>query len=143
MVQVAGLTSNQTDLMKRVVEAYSEGAGDVEIARLLGITRRRFDELCAENESFAELVERGRTLAEAWWYEMARKGLFMEKFNSTLLAFNMKNRYGWADKVEMGEKNSEGPLNQDQLRSELQSALRKIGKKHPELLRQLEENKDD
>lgn len=136
-------TGSQSDLMKQVVEAYGEGAGDVEIARILGITINRFHDLCEENDQFAELVERGRTMAQAWWYEQGRKGLFADKFSASLYAFNMKNRFGWADKVEMGDKSTDGPVNLDQATAELKATLRRIAKKNPEMLRDLNGDTDD
>jgi hypothetical protein len=134
--------SNAPSTMERVVAAYTEGASDVEIARILGLTKRAFYELCESNDGFAAIVEKGRTLAEAWWYEQGRKGLTREKFNSPLFMANMKNRYGWADKIDTGTKDSSEPLNQDQAVAELRSTLARIGKKQPDLLRILEGGPD-
>lgn len=127
--------SNQPKTIDRVLAAYSEGASDVEIARILGLTKAQLLDLVEENDAFGQVVARGRTLSEAWWYEMGRKGMTMDKFNGPLFGFNMKNRFGWADKVDTGEKANVGPLNQDEAQSQLRHALRKLNDKHPELLR--------
>lgn len=116
-----------------LLELYSEGASDVEIARALQITVARFYNLIDEVPAFANFVERGRTLAQAWWYEAGRKNLWNKEFNTTLYNFNMKNRHGWADKVETGAKD-EKPLDQQAARAALVSALRTLGKQNPELL---------
>lgn len=116
-----------------LLELYAEGASDIEIARALGITAARFYNLIEEVPSFANFVERGRTLAQAWWYSAGRKNLFTKEFNTTLYNFNMKNRFGWADKVETGEK-SDKPIDQQQAKAALVQALRELGKKNPELL---------
>lgn len=127
-----GTTSNPPK-WDELLDLYSEGASDVEIARALRITVARFYNLIEEVPEFANFVERGRTLAQAWWYEAGRKNLWNKDFNTTLYNFNMKNRHGWADKVETGDKNDK-PIDQQAARAALVSALRELGKKNPELL---------
>lgn len=127
------MTNKQPD-WTAVLNLYGDGGSDVEVAKLLGITYRRFVELEETNPAFAELVDRGRTLSRAWWYETGRKSLFAERFNGGLYNFNMKNRFGWADKVETNDTSDKNPVDQDQLRAQLQTALKKLGKKNPELL---------
>lgn len=118
----------------KLVALYAEGASDPEIARELKITIARFYQLMEESPSFANFVERGRTLSMAWWYEKGRTGLFAEKFNTSLYNFNMKNRHGWADKVDTNDTTDKDPVNLDQAKGQLAQALKLLGKKHPELL---------
>ncbi len=118
-----------------LIEAYSNGAGDIEIARLLNITRKKFYQLCDDSPAFAEFVEKGRTLSEAWWYEKGRTALWDKSFNVALYNFNMKNRFGWADKVETNNQNTTNePSNLDEARSQLREAIARVSKKNPELL---------
>lgn len=119
---------------KLVTLAYEEGAADVEIARLLDITIADFYRLEEENPAFAKFVEKGRTLSQAWWYEKARKGLFTKEFNTALWNFNMKNRFGWADKIDTSDTTDKDPVNLDQAKSQLQSALKRMSSKNPELM---------
>lgn len=112
---------------------YEQGAGDPEVARELNISMRRFYELVENTPAFSEFVEMGRTLAMAWWYEKGRTGLFAEKFNTSLYNMNMKNRFGWADKVDTNTTGSEAPANADQLKSQLAVALKRLLKTNPEL----------
>lgn len=126
-------TSNGPD-WKALLAAYGEGASDVEIARLLGITINRFYQLIEETPAFAQFAEQGRTLAQAWWYEKGRTGLWSKEFNTSLWNFNMKNRYGWADKVDTADKTDSDPVNLDQAKAQLAIALKHLGKKNPELL---------
>lgn len=142
-VMAPTLASNQPSTMERVIHAYSEGASDVEIAKILGLTKAQFLDLEQENDGFAKVVARGRTLSEAWWYEIGRKGMTMEKFNGPLFGFNMKNRFGWADKVDTGDKSNEAPINQDEAAAQLRKALGKLAKKNPELLRDAGVLKDE
>lgn len=127
-------TSNKTPDWNALVALYGEGASDPEIARELGVTMARFYQLIEESTAFSNFVERGRTLSMAWWYEMGRKGLFAEKFNSGLYNFNMKNRHGWADKVDTNDTTNKEPVDLNQAKGQLQSALKMLAKKHPELL---------
>jgi hypothetical protein len=117
-----------------LLEAYGEGASDVEIARLLKITISRFYELMEEHVAFADFVDRGRTLAQAWWYEKGRTSLWDKNFNTALWNFQMKNRYGWADRVDTTDKTNLDPVNLDQAKGQLQQALKRLAKKSPELL---------
>lgn len=117
-----------------LLKKYEMGASDVEIARALKITIARFYKLVEEVPEFADFVERGRTLSMAWWYEKGRTGLFMKGFNVALYNFNMKNRHGWADKVDTNDTTDKDPVNLDQAKSQLAIALGALAKKHPELL---------
>lgn len=117
-----------------LIEAYSDGAGDIEIARLLKITKKKFYALIEESPAFAEFVERGRTLSEAWWYERGRTALFDKTLNVALYNFIMKNRFGWADKIDTSTAISDETLNKDQLQQELKNAIKRLSKKNPELL---------
>lgn len=125
--------SNSPD-WKALLELYGEGASDVEIARALDITTARFFYLCQEVPAFADFAEKGRTLSQAWWVEQARKNLWKKDFNVALWNFNMKNRYGWADKTEMSDTTDKTPVNKDQLEAQLATALKSLGKKNPELI---------
>lgn len=113
---------------------YSEGGSDVEVAKILNITIGRFFQLYEETPTFADFVDKGRTLSQAWWYETGRKALFTKEFNPGLYNFVMKNRFGWADKVESTDATNKDPVNLDQMRGQLNSALVRLGKKNPELL---------
>lgn len=126
-----------------LVEEYEQGASDVEIAKLLKITLNRFYELIEESEAFAEFVERGRTLSRAWWEAAGRKNLYNKEFNTSLWNFNMKNRYGWADKVDTNDTTEKDPVNLDQARSELQAALKRLAKRNPELVSGINLNAKD
>ncbi len=122
-----------TDFQK-LLAMYEQGASDVEIAKALKITIAKFYKLCEEVPEFAEFVERGRTLSQAWWYEVGRTSLFTKEFNVSLYNFNMKNRHGWADKVDTNDTTNKEPVNLDQAKGKLQALLGQLAKKHPELL---------
>lgn len=119
---------------KEIADAYAEGAADVEVAKLLDITIADFYQLTQDNAAFAKFVDKGRTMSQAWWYERARKGLFTKEFNTSLWNFNMKNRFGWADKTDIQDTTDKDPVNLDEAKSQLQTALKRIAKTNPEIL---------
>jgi hypothetical protein len=122
-----------------LTELYQEGASDVEIALELKIPLREFYKMEKELPTFARFVELGRTMSQAWWYSRGRKNLGNKEFNTSLYNFTMKNRFGWADKVETTEKAGDETLNSDQLRSEINRIAKKLARTSPELLRDLNE----
>jgi hypothetical protein len=92
--------SDKKQWVEDVVAAYENGASDYEICKVMRITYGTFQKYYDETENFRNLVEMGRAMAKAWWYEMGRTNIHNTKFNTSLWMFNMKNRYGWADKTE-------------------------------------------
>ena len=113
--------------------AYGNGAADVEIARLLGVTISKFYELYETNVAFSDFVDSGRTLSQAWWYEQSRKGLWNKAFNTSLFNFVMKNRFGWADKMEATDNTDKDPVNLDQIKGQVSVAMKKLAESNPEL----------
>lgn len=117
-----------------LMASYEEGASDVEIAKQLGVTMVRFYDLIETTPAFADFVDKGRTMAQAWWYEQGRRNLWNKDFNTTLWNFQMKNKYFWSDKVESKDTTGSEPTNLDEAKAQLQSALKKLSKKNPELV---------
>lgn len=118
------------------LELYKEGAGDVEIAQHLGMTIKEFRDLCDDNVAFRNFVERGSTAAQAWWWKQGRVNLNNKNFSPQMWAFNMKNRYAWAEKTDT-TTNGELDVSLDTVQRQLAQALKELSKKSPELARQL------
>ena len=93
-------TPSTKEWINELKDAYLQGASDVEICKILKMTQKEFDAYYEKSPSFKEMVDIGRMMAKAWWYEQGRRNIENTKFNTTLWSFNMKNRYGWADKTE-------------------------------------------
>lgn len=94
------VTNKAPDWVGQVKEEYEQGASDVEVCKVLNITMTEFDNYYASNANFARLIDIGRMMSKAWWYSQGRKALANKEFNSPVWNFNMKNRFGWADKTE-------------------------------------------
>lgn len=127
-------TSNGKALLDLAKEAYENGASDVEVAKVLKVTIARFHQMCEEIPDFAKFVENGRTLSQAWWVEKARANLWNKDFNTSLWNFNMKNRYGWADKIDTADKTDTENVNLDQVKGHVAAQIRRLAKEQPDLL---------
>lgn len=53
-------------------------------------------------------------LSEAWWEEHGRLNLHNREFNSVLWYMNMKNRFGWRDRID--SNHSVGMKHEDMLK---------------------------
>lgn len=138
--KVTDINAARTPDWNSVRILYEQGGSDAEAAKMLNVTIRRFNELLEEVPAFRQFVEMGRTLSMAWWYQQGRDGLRADKFNGPLFMSNMKNRFGWADKVETSTSSDNAPVNIDQLKSEVSKLLKKLAKNNPELLKTEESN---
>lgn len=132
--KVTNIAEKQGPDWAKLRALYSEGADDPEIARELNIPMKKFHQLYEEVAAFADFVDMGRTLSMAWWYEKGRKGLQADKFNGPLFGFNMKNRFGWADKVDTSTTSIDGPIDAAKVKSDLMAAIKKLSKVYPELV---------
>jgi hypothetical protein len=85
---------------KDILELAKKGGSIVEIAVLLEISRDTFYALSERDEYFSDTVKKCKQLSEAWWVKKGRTELDNKDFSFTGWYMNMKNRFGWADKVE-------------------------------------------
>lgn len=112
---------------KELIEYYKQGYSDAEVAAAMNITIREFNTTLSENPTFAKLVEFGRTLSTAFWEGLARKNISNKAFNTPLYNFYMKNKYGWADKIDTTNINDNtNNLTLDQLRTEINRKIKKL-----------------
>ena len=120
---------------QELIHYYSEGYSDAEVAAELKITLREYHRQIQENSTFAQLVDYGRTLSLAHWEGLARKNVSNRNFNTSLYNFYMKNRHGWADKVESTTSLTDvSSMDVDTLRQEAREKVAKFIDKHsPEL----------
>lgn len=91
------LSQSQT---QEVIDGYRTGMSDAEVMEILGLSRKRFERLYANDQVFADFIDMGRTLAEAWWMRKGRMGIDETKFNTNLWMFIAKNRFDWAEKLD-------------------------------------------
>lgn len=81
-------------------EAAQDGASDVEIRCILGIGESAWGTLLEDSEEFCRTVKKAHDLCRVWWERHGRKMTTGQADgNATVWIFNMKNRFGWADKT--------------------------------------------
>lgn len=111
------MANEKPQWIETMLNLYSEGRGDIEVCKELKITRKQFNQYCADVPAFADLVERGRDYAEAWWMEQGRTNMKNKEFVFAIWQANMVNRYNWGSKKEAAGVSPN--LNVDKLREEL------------------------
>lgn len=123
-----------TDWAEEIKGLYQEGAGDAEVAAHLNITLKDFYAQYERNAGFRGLIDFGRTLSHAWWERQARRNVSNKSFNSPLWMFYMKNKHGWADKVETTSHNENLNTNLDDLKQRAMKEMQELLKQFtPEL----------
>lgn len=87
---------------EKILAMAEVGASDVEIRGqvLGGICHETWARLIDEDKEFSETIKKAKVLCEAWWQSKGRTELENQKFSYTGWYMNMKNRFGWRDKVE-------------------------------------------
>jgi len=90
-----------------ILNLYKEGGSDVEVRALIyeetkektKMSYTLWDRWIKEEIEFSETIKTGRLLSEAWWSKSGRKNLENKDFSYTGWYMNMKNRFGWTDRV--------------------------------------------
>ena len=94
---------------KIVIEKMKKGDSVTSCCAELGITRETFYKWVKTYQEFSDTYELGMVLAESWWEGIGKMGALGLEVGSNerkgrvqpgIFAFFMKNRFGWADRVE-------------------------------------------
>lgn len=123
MIMSQNQSSNPT-VYDLIEQAYSEGASDVEVCKILKIRQRDFEQKYQTNQAFREIVDIGRMMRRAYWMEQGRLNMQNPKFNRNIWLDFMKNEFGWADKSEVVTKEREPSL--DEMKMELGPMLKRL-----------------
>lgn len=114
-----------------MLELYKQGYSDVEVCKELGISKKQFSRYCANSEPFAELVEYGHDLAEAWAISQNRLAITGDNFNAVnmkALEKRLENMHGWSQKVETKNANANLEMDVAKLKQELYTLLPDMAK---------------
>lgn len=85
---------------KHIIDLSNEGASITEIVSYLEISKNTLVVMTERNDQFLTTIKKCKQLCETWWEKKGRKNMENKDFNSTLWYMNMRNRFGWADKVK-------------------------------------------
>lgn len=96
-----------------IIQMCAKGYSDVEIRANICMVSGKFNHerwyaLEERSLEFSETLKKGRVLCEAWWITQGRNSLENPKFQAGLWYINMKNRFGWKDKVDHEHSGSIG-----------------------------------
>ena len=106
MSKVGRPTKYKPEYCETVVRLMSQGVSKEEVCydpeEGIGISYQTFLTWQKEHPEFLEAVKDGERASAAWWQKTGRTAVLggIDGFNATAYVFNMKNRFGWADKVQ-------------------------------------------
>lgn len=98
--EVGRPTKYNLSMGEKAIELMAEGASKIEVAVGLGISRETLYDYCNKYPEFSDAIKKGESLSEGWWTRQGRINLHNRDFNTGLWFINMKNRFGWRDKIE-------------------------------------------
>lgn len=85
---------------EKILDLAKIGGSIVEIAVELDISRKTLYNLAERDKYFLHTISKCKRYCEAWWLRKGRTELENKDFSATLFYMNMKNRFGWSDKHE-------------------------------------------
>ena len=87
-----------------ILDMYRNGASDKEVMIWIRQKRGTFSKFLwkrwlRDEPEFAETIELGRDLAQAWWMRLGREYVVNQpggnRLNNSLYYWTMRNRFGW------------------------------------------------
>lgn len=104
-------------MLPKIEPLMREGASLVELVVELGISRETLNQWMDPDgkyfkPEFSDTVKSGIALSAAWWERKGRKNLENKEFSYVGWYMNMKNRFGWKDRIEseVDNKSSDGSM---------------------------------
>ena len=94
------------DWQNKILKMCAKGYSAVEIRAALCWNGKKFnhriwDELQKRDDEFNTIITKGSYLCEAWWTTQGRKALKASKWQAFTWFCNMKNRFGWRDRLDV------------------------------------------
>ncbi len=89
---------------KIILDRMSKGFSFESCAAPIGVHRDTLYEWCKVHDEFSDAKKKATELSRQFWEELAIKHITHtqkgKQLNSAIWIFNMKNRFGWTDKIE-------------------------------------------
>lgn len=95
------------DWKKTIYDMSAKGCSAVEIQAhfvyngVEGFNHNAWDKLRVHDVEFKTTINKANILCQAWWEKAGRQGITAQTFNTGCWYANMKNRFGWRDKVDV------------------------------------------
>lgn len=97
-------TKYKPEYCQKLIDIMSEGFSYEAAAAKIGVNKTTLYEWEKHFEEFSNAKEQAFEMNRVFWESAGIEGLWNEKderqLNNTVWVFNMKNRFGWRDKVE-------------------------------------------
>jgi len=100
MTKAGGPTKYKTEYCDQVIELMYKGHSIEEVAYFLKVDKKTIYNWKDAHEEFFHALKKGADFSEGWWKLKGTQNIENKDFNSTLWYMNMKNRFGWKDKIE-------------------------------------------
>lgn len=102
---------------QELIEHMKEGYSYESFAGRLGVARSTLYEWEKHHPEFSDTKKTAIELSLYHWEKVGKEGMFMggkdNPFQASIWVFNMKNRFGWADRKEVDQVNREIVINID------------------------------
>lgn len=83
----------------KALEYLKRGLSLVQVSARLDIGRTALYAWIKKHPEFANTIKDGLDYSEAWWMDQAQDNLNAKHYQTGLWIINMKNRFGWQDKI--------------------------------------------
>lgn len=98
------------DWKQIVMDCGQEGGSEVEMRALLGVGDSAWYTLKEDSEEFRQTIKYAKELCAVWWERQGRRMTTGADGNASVWIFNMKNRFGWRDRIEQDNVSSDGSM---------------------------------
>lgn len=92
-------TKYKAEYKEILIDLMKQGASIEEICLELDVCKQTLYNWFDEYPEFLDSKKRGEDFSKGWWMREGRKNLKDKDFNYTGWYMNMKNRFGWTDRV--------------------------------------------
>lgn len=94
-------TKYSVALANRLPDMFKNGESVAEVCLALEISKDTFYAWVKKHKRFSDAYKKGLCKSEAWWSRLGRAGSQGSvKIQPATWIFNMKNRFGWSDRIE-------------------------------------------
>ena len=105
-------TEYKPEYCEAIIELMRDGRSIYEVAAELGVAKKTLYNWADAHEEFLHAKRLGEELSQAWWERQGRENLInryqSDSLNASLWYMNMKNRFGWRDKIEQETTGKDG-----------------------------------